>query len=62
MCGAAILYISRRTEKAYLELQPELQLAVAAMLQGGLAFGSIFTMETFQRLLGLFDGEVQRIA
>ena len=43
-------------EKAYLQMLPQLQSVVGAVLQaGGAKMGSIFVLEAFQRLLSLFD-------
>ena len=58
--GKLLRDILRRVtpDKAYLELQPSLQSVVHTMLEGSLDFGRLFTMEPFQRLLGLFGGEL----
>ena len=49
-------------EKAYLELQPQLQRVVAHVLEecGTMAdFGTVFAMEPFMKLLTYFDAETQ---
>ena len=49
-------------EKAYLELQPQLQRVVAHVLEecGTMAdFGTVFAMEPFMKLLTFFDAETQ---
>ena len=45
-------------DKAYLEMPGLLQQAVAAVLESAVDFGAYVTLEPFQRLLSLFDGEL----